>query len=176
MYLIGSISADVLIQFAIKKDCPGLDFIYFGNKDKIGDFMPIPKEVQDLYNDPAAIKVLATRSGEDLHVIPLGSMRVLDANTIICATIHMREAHENLHTAAETGARISTLAVKTGQGGPPQAYQVRCRVKDFVTTGPIFEEMQDALKKRGMEVRGVWILEPLEVLAQIGPNAGKKIA
>ncbi|MGA2573310.1 MAG: hypothetical protein ABSF36_03750 [Candidatus Methanomethylicaceae archaeon] len=138
--------------------------------------MPIPKEVQDVYNDPAAIKVLATRSGDDLHVIPLGSLRVMDANTIVCASIHMREAHENLRVAAETGAKISTLAVKTGPGGPPQAYQVRCRVKAFVTSGPLFEVMNENLKKRGMEMRGVWILEPLEVLDQFGPNAGKKIA
>ena len=138
--------------------------------------MPIPKEVQDVYNDPAAIKVLATRSGEDLHVIPLGSLRVIDANTIVCASIHMREAHENLRIAAETGARISTLAVKAGPGGPPQAYQVRCRVKAFVTYGPLFEGMKEAIKKMGMEMRGVGILEPLEVLAQIGPDAGKKIA
>jgi hypothetical protein len=138
--------------------------------------MPIPKEVQDVYNDPAAIKVLATRSGEDLHVIPLGSLRVLDANTIVCATIHMKEAHENLRVAAETGARVSTLAVKVVPGMPPQAYQVRCRVKTFVTSGPIFEGMKQALKQRGMDASGVWILEPLEVIAQIGPNIGKKIA
>jgi hypothetical protein len=127
----------------------GLDYICYGNKDEIGDFMPIPKEVQDVYNDPAAIKVLATRSGEDLHVIPLGSLRVIDANTIVCASIHMREAHENLRIAAETGARISTLAVKSGPGGPPQAYQVRCRVKTFVTSGPFFEGTKEALKKEG---------------------------
>jgi len=138
--------------------------------------MPIPKEVQDLYNDPAAIKVLATRSGENLHVIPLGSLRVIDANTIVCATIHMREAHENLRIAAETDSKVSTLAVKAGPGGPPQAYQVRCRVKTFMTSGPLFEGMRENIKKMGMEVRGVWILEPLEVLAQVGPNAGKKIA
>ena len=138
--------------------------------------MPIPKEVQDLYNDPAAIKVLATKSGENLHVIPLGSLRVIDANTIVCATIYMREAHENLLAASETGSKVSTLAVKAGPGGPPQAYQVRCRVKAFATSGPLFEGMKETIKKMGMEIRGVWILEPLEVLAQIGPNAGKKIA
>jgi hypothetical protein len=154
----------------------GLNYISYKNQDGSGDFVSIPKEVQDVYNDPAAIKVLATRSGEDLHVIPLGSLRVIDANTIVCATIQMQEAHENLRNAAETGARISTLAVKAGMGGPPQAYQVRCRVKAFVTSGPLFEGMRDALKKRGMDIRGVWIFEPLEVLDQFGPNAGKKIA
>jgi len=70
--------------------------------------MPIPKEVMDVYNDPAAIKVLATRSGEDLHVIPLGSMRVVDSNTIVCATIFMHEAHEN-----------SARQPRTMRGSPP---------------------------------------------------------
>ena len=130
----------------------------------------------DVYNDPAAIKVLATRSGEDLHVIPLGSLRAVDANTIVCATIFMHEAHENLRKAAETGEKISTLAVKMVPGTPPQAYQVRCRVKVSMTSGPLFEGMKESLKKMGMDVRAVWILEPLEVLAQIGPSAGKKIA
>jgi len=139
--------------------------------------MPVPKEVQDVFNDPAAIKVLATRSGENLHVIPLGSLSAPDANTIVCAAIHMREAHENLRTAAETGAKVSTLAVKAGPGGPPQAYQVRCRVKAFMTSGPLFEGMRESLKKRGMDARGVWVLEPVEVLNQSpGPNMGKKIA
>jgi hypothetical protein len=138
--------------------------------------MPIPKEVMDVYNDPAAIKVLATRSGEDLHMIPLGSLRVMDANTIVCASIHMHEAHENLSKAAKTGEKISTLAVKMAPGTPPQAYQVRCRVKTSMTSGPLFEGMKENIKKLGMDVRAVWILEPLEVLVQIGPNAGKKIA
>lgn len=138
--------------------------------------MPIPKEVQDLYNDPAAIKVLATKSGDNIHVIPVGSLRVVDANTLACAVIFMQEAHENLRIAAETGARVSTLAIKVEAGKPPQAYQVRCRVKGFVTSGPIFENMKEAIKKMGMEVRGVWLLEPLEVIVQAGPNAGKKIA
>ncbi|MBM5804941.1 MAG: hypothetical protein FJZ49_02580 [Candidatus Verstraetearchaeota archaeon] len=139
--------------------------------------MPIPKEVQDLYNDPATLKVLATRSGENLHVIPLGSLRAPDANTIVCATIHMREAHENLQTAAETGTIVSTLAVKVVPGAPPQAYQVRCRVRSFVTSGPLFEGMREVIKKMGLDIRGVWVLEPTEVLNQFpGPQAGKKIA
>jgi len=138
--------------------------------------MPIPKEVMDVYNDPAAIKVLATRSGEDLHVIPLGSMRVVDPNTIVCATIFMHEAHENLRKAAENNERVSTLAVKLAPGGQSQAYQVRCRVKASMTSGPLFDSFKENIKQRGMDVRAVWVLEPLEVLVQIGPNAGQKIA
>lgn len=138
--------------------------------------MFMPKEVQEVFNDPATIKVLATRSGDNLNVIPLGSLRIIDANTIVCAAIYMRETHENLRVASETGAKVSTLAVKMVPGTLPQAYQVRCLVKTFMTAGPLFEGMREAIRDMGMETRGVWVFEPLEVLEQMGPNAGKKIA
>jgi len=75
--------------------------------------VPLPKRVQDLFNDPAAIKVLATCSPENgVHVIPVGSMGAPDANTIVFASIFMKEAHENLEKAKETGGTVSVLAAK----------------------------------------------------------------
>ncbi|MEM1546560.1 MAG: hypothetical protein QXY40_07620 [Candidatus Methanomethylicia archaeon] len=74
--------------------------------------MPLPKYVQDLFNDFSAIKVLATKTGDLLHVIPVGSMSAPDSNTIVLAAIFMRESHENLIKARETGEKISTLVVK----------------------------------------------------------------
>ncbi|NIN51664.1 MAG: hypothetical protein GTN80_00630 [Nitrososphaeria archaeon] len=56
-------------------------------------------------------------------------------------------------------------------------YQARCEVKSFETSGPIYENLRDALKKLGLEIRGVWLLEPIEIYNQsIGPEVGKKIA
>ncbi|MCP8304024.1 MAG: hypothetical protein H3Z50_00920 [archaeon] len=141
--------------------------------------MPLPKEVQDLFNDPSAIKVLATKStGEKLHMIPIGSMRAPNPNTIAFAAIFMKEAHENLKKAKETGEKVSTLAVKVAmEKGQFLGYQARCRVKSFETSGPIYENFRDVLKKMGFEIRGVWLLEPVEVYNQSpGPEAGKKTA
>jgi len=45
-----------------------------------------------------------------------------------------------------------------------------------MTSGPLFDSFKENIKQRGMDVRAVWVLEPLEVLVQIGPNAGQKIA
>ncbi|MCP8309968.1 MAG: hypothetical protein L6M37_04380 [Candidatus Methylarchaceae archaeon HK02M1] len=141
--------------------------------------MPLPKEVQDLFNDPLAIKVLATKSiGEILHIIPIGSMRAPNPNTITFAAIFMEEAHENLKRAKETGEKVSTLVVKVVmEKGQLIGYQARCKVKSFETSGSIYENFRDVLKKMGFEIRGVWLLEPVEVHNQSpGPNAGKKIA
>lgn len=141
--------------------------------------MPLPKRVQDLFNDPAAIKVLATCSPKDvLHVIPVGSMRALNANTMVFAAIFMKEAHENLKRAKETGEIVSALAVKAIMEEKTFiGFQVRCKVKDYDTTGPVFTGLKGALKNVGLEIRGAWILEPVEVINQsVGPEVGKKIA
>lgn len=141
--------------------------------------MPLPKYVQDLFNDPSAIKVLATKStGEVLHIIPVGSMGAPDPNTIVFAAIFMKEAHENLNKAKKTGEKVSTLAVKViMEKGQFLAYQARCKVKSFETSGPIYENFKEALKKMGFEIRGVWVLEPVEIYNQsLGPDVGKKIA
>lgn len=141
--------------------------------------MPLPKRVQDLFNDPAAMKVLVTCSPKNvLHVIPVGSMGAPDANTIVFAAIFMKEAHENLNKAKKTGELVSVLAAKSVMEEKKfLGFQARCKVKGYDTTGPVYTSLRDALKKLGLEIRGAWILEPVEVINQsVGPEVGKKIA
>ena len=90
----------------------------------------------------------------------------------------MKEAHENLKKAKETGELVSVLAVKAApKEGIFLGFQARCRVKAFDTTGSIYIVLRDAVKKMGLEIRGAWILEPMEVISQSpGPEVGKKIA
>jgi hypothetical protein len=111
-------------------------------------------------------------------MIPVGSMGAPDVNTIAFAAIFMKEAHENLKKAKETGELVSVLAVKAvPEEGVLLGFQARCRVKAFDTTGPIYTVLRDAVKKMGLEIRGAWILEPTEVISQSpGPEVGKKIA
>lgn len=141
--------------------------------------MSLPKQAQDLFNDPAAVKALATVSPEGvLHLIPVGSMGAPDANTIAFAAVFMKEAHENLKRAKETRELVSVLAVKAvPEEGIFLGFQARCKVKAFDTTGPVYIGLREAIKKRGLEIRGAWILEPVEVINQSpGPEVGKKIA
>lgn len=132
-----------------------------------------------MFNDPAATKTLATMSPEGvLHLIPVGSIIAPNPNTIAFAAIFMKEAHENLKRAMETGKKVSVLAVKAvPEKGIFSGFQARCKVKAFDTTGPIYTGMREAIEKMGLEIRGAWILEPVEVINQsVGPEVGKKIA
>ena len=141
--------------------------------------MPLPQQALDLFNDPAAIKVLATCSPENVvHVIPVGSMGAPDPNTIVFAAIFMKEAHENLKKAKENGALVSVLAAKAVMDEMKLlGFQARCNVNKFDTAGPVYIGLRDALKKLGLEIRGAWILEPVEVINQsVGPDVGKTIA
>lgn len=132
----------------------------------------LPKKVFELLNDPQAIKILASRSGDHkLHTIPLGSLGAVDTKTIILGKILMKETHANLEKAIGSQNLVSVLAVKGGE-----AYQVRCTVKQYVTDGPIFEKLGEALKAKNLPLSGVWLLEPAEIINQSpGPDAGKTL-
>jgi hypothetical protein len=144
----------------------------------LGDYMSLPEQVKNLFNDPTSIKVLATRSPRGvLHVIPVGSMQAPDSNTVAFAAIFMREAHENLEAAMKTGEQVSVLAVKND---PTKniflGFQARCKVKSFDTVGPVYTVFKDRLEKLGFEIHGAWVLEPVKVINQTpGSDAGKKM-
>jgi hypothetical protein len=141
-------------------------------------YLPLPKKVQDLFNDPASVKILATRSSQGvLHVIPIGSMIAPDPKMIAFAAIFVREAHKNLELAMKNGEQVSALAVKVDPARKILlGFQSRCKVSSFDTVGPVYTVLKDRLKKMGFEIRGAWILEPIEVINQSpGPEAGKKI-
>jgi hypothetical protein len=130
----------------------------------------LPKNVQDLFNNDQAVKVLATLSKNGmLHAVPLGSLRAPAADTIVFANILAKETHANLEETLKKDGYVTALAVKGGE-----SYQVRCKAKAYITSGPAYDQMNEALKARGMKAAGVWLLTPAEVLNQSpGQNAGK---
>jgi len=132
----------------------------------------LPKKVQDLFNDDQAVKVLATQSKNGmLHAVPLGSLRAMASNTLVFANILAKETHANMEETLKKGGYVSALAVKGGE-----SYQVRCKAKMYMTSGPAYDRMNEVLKARGMTALGVWLLEPVEVINQSpGPDAGKQM-
>jgi hypothetical protein len=139
--------------------------------------MPLDKEVLELYNDPSAIKILAVASRESgLHLIFVDSMMAPDPETIIFAIVAMTDVNKNLIQAMISGELVSVLAVATAVE-ISTAYQIRCRVKEFQTTGPLYDKFLDQLKARSEDLEGVWILNPVEVTDRTpGLNFGKLIS
>ncbi|MDD1756135.1 MAG: hypothetical protein LUQ39_04800 [Methanomassiliicoccales archaeon] len=124
-------------------------------------------------NDPASVKVLATKTPEGVvNAIPLGSLAALDPNTIICGVVFMKQTHNNLEKMKKNGERPAVLVV-SGRN----AYQIHATIKIFATSGPVLDTMNEKVKARGITVTGVWFMEPESVFDQSpGPNVGKKIA
>jgi len=132
----------------------------------------LPSEVMALLNSPESTKILATRTPDGgVHAVQLGSIMAPDANTIVFGAILMKHSGENLEAMRKDGALASVLVCNK-----LQSYQVRGRIKDFVTSGPLFDKMNKELAKLKMAARGVWVLEPAEVWNQsASPEAGKRL-
>lgn len=133
----------------------------------------LPEEVMKALNDPASVKVLATKDPEGMvHAIPLGSLSAPDPNTIICGVVYMTQTHNNMEMMKKKGERAAVLIVN-GRS----SYLVHAKIKEFKNSGPALDKMNDKVKGRGITITGVWFLEPAIVFDQSpGPNAGKKIA
>jgi len=108
-----------------------------------------------------------------LDLIPVGSMKAPDSDTIVFAAIleNLKETHENLKKAMKTGKFVSVLVGKPTEKGTFSGFQAKCKVTNFDTSilGPFYLGMRTAAKKMGFEtskIQGAWILEPEEVIDQ----------
>jgi hypothetical protein len=132
----------------------------------------LPEEVMKALNDPASVKVLATKNPEGVvHAVPLGSLAAPDPNTIVFGVVFMKQTHINMEKMKKKGESPSVLVINGGN-----AYQVHAMIKDFKTSGPVLDMMNERVKARGITVTGVWFMEPGTVYDQSpGPNVGKKM-
>jgi len=108
-----------------------------------------------------------------LELIPVGSMNAPDSDTIVFAATlkNLKETHENLKKAMETGKLVSVLVTKPKEKEAFSGFQAKCKVINFDTSilGPFYLSMRTAAKKMGFEtseIQGAWILEPEEVIDQ----------
>lgn len=137
------------------------------------ELVALPEEVIKALNDPASVKVLATKSPDGVvHAIPVGSMMASDPNNIVVGVILMKKTHVNLENMKKKGESPVVLVV-TGNN----AYQVHAMVKEYKTSGPVLDAMNEKLKSMNIKAIGVWFMEPGTIYDQTpGPNTGKKMA
>jgi len=133
----------------------------------------IPQDAMNLLNDPKSIRVLGTKTEEgNIHIIQAGSIKAINPQTIIIGAILMKNASKNLETMKKKNELASILVSKE-----TASYEVKVSIKDYQTSGPIFDKLNEEIKKIGLAARGVWILEPKEVWNQSASyEAGKRIA
>jgi hypothetical protein len=119
----------------------------------------LPQNVMALVNDRAAAKILGTKTGKgDVHLINVGGSGAIDPETMFVGEIFMKASGENLKLAKSDGSRVSVLCSKG-----MESYEIRCSVKDHLTSGPVFDKMKEQFKAMKFDLKGVWLLKPEEV-------------
>jgi hypothetical protein len=90
---------------------------------------------------------------------------------IAFGAILMKETGKNLEAAKKDKKKVTVLVTFE-----MKSYQVNAKVKDYVTSGPLFDKMNEVLKGLGLKANGVWTLEPTDVWNQSATyEAGKKM-
>ena len=133
----------------------------------------IPDEVVKAINNEKNPKILATVGADGApHAIQAGSIRAPSNEMVIVGAILMKRTGKNLE-AMKRDNKMASFLVLDGM----KSYEVRCRVGDFVTSGPLFDTMSEKMKQVGMTVQGVWTFSPVEVFNQSASyEAGMKMA
>jgi hypothetical protein len=133
----------------------------------------IPDEVVNAINNEKNPKILATVGADGApHAIQAGSIRAPSNEMMIVGAILMKRTGKNLE-AMKSDNKMASFLVLDGM----KSYEVRCRVGDFVTSGPLFDTMSEKMKQVGLTVQGVWTFSPVEVFNQSASyEAGTKMA
>jgi hypothetical protein len=134
----------------------------------------IPDEVVNAINNEKNPKILATVGADGApHAIQAGSIRAPSNEIMIVGAILMKKTAKNLE-AMKRGVKMASFLVLDGM----KSYEVRCKVGDFITSGPLFDTMSEQIKSRGGHpLQGVWTFEPVEVFNQSASyDAGTKMA
>jgi len=129
-------------------------------------------EILKILNDPKSVKVLATKeTGGAVHAIQVGSMMAPNPGTIAAGAILMQRTSKNLEGMMKKGDLASILVCSRRE-----SCEIRAKVKELQTSGPLLEGMNQVLAKLNLQARGAWIFEPVEVWNQgASPAAGKRI-
>ena len=134
----------------------------------------MPPEVMELFKEPMVAKVVATvaKNGE-LNVSPKGSLIALDDETLAYADLYGAgsRTHQNL---LATG-KVSVMAYRVTAPPPFTAYQVKGRLGQSLTSGPIFETVAGPIMAMGMEVKAVNTIKVEMVYSESPLEPGKKL-
>jgi len=124
------------------------------------------------FNDPKSMKVIATKAANgNVHAIRVGSLMAPAPNMMAVGAILMKETSKNIDEMKKKNELVSLLV-----SVDMKSYQVRAKVMDFQTAGPLFDKMNEELKKIGLAARGVYVFEPVEVYNQSASyEAGKRM-
>lgn len=129
----------------------------------------MPKEVMDMFNDPAASKALGTMDeAGTLNVAPIGTLSAINEETIAFAEVFEGKTKKNVERTRKAAAVAWTSP-------PPTGYQIKGAFVGWQTSGPLFDTLESKMKKMGMSINRVGTIT-VETVYSVGlPEPGKKL-
>ncbi len=130
----------------------------------------IPKEVMDILAAPDSAKMIATVNTEGLpNVVPVWSITAVDAETIAFAELFIKHTKENL----KNNRKIAISVFK----GPMIGYQLKGTFAGFQTSGTLFENFSENVKKAmNMQIKSVGLIKVDAVYSASPGQDSKKLA
>ncbi len=132
------------------------------------------KEVMDMFNNPKASKVMATRDAQGkIHAVPHGSIMAIVPDRIAFAKLVKGKTWENLQATKVASITAFMLGEKPQES---VGYQVKGVCEGIETSGELMEKYQSQMPP-GMKLAGVGVVKVEEVYEVTpGPNCGRRIA
>ena len=129
------------------------------------------KEVMDAFNNPRAVKCLATISEDGkLNNVPVFSLAAGDEETLLFGDMFLDKTRKNLLKTKKVCA--VAFVIRPEPGAPSIGFQVKGTFVEFVKSGPLYEMVSEITRKtmfRG--VRGVGIIK-VEEGYSVAPEKG----
>lgn len=117
-----------------------------------------------LLRDRNAIKTLATIAHNGTASLTnIKAIKAPEPNVIVFALTNARQVDTELTRHMDAGVLISILC-SLAKGDREVAFQIVCGVREFQTAGPLYDKFVDELRARSVDLEGVWVLEPVDVI------------
>lgn len=126
--------------------------------------MDLPNIVMGLLNDSETKKTLVTVAADGkTNLTNVKAIKLLKPSVIVLAQAAAKQLNKELLAHMDNGRLVSILcvAIKEEQR---TAFQIVCSVREFQTSGPLYEKFLDELRARYLDLDGVWVLEPVDIV------------
>jgi hypothetical protein len=126
--------------------------------------MDLPDIVIGLLNDSDTEKTLVTVAADGkTSLTNVKAIKVPKSSIIVLAQVEAKQLNKELLGHMDEGSLVSILCVSVKEE-QRTAYQIVCSVREFQTSGPLYEKFLDELRARYVDLDGVWVLEPVDIV------------
>jgi hypothetical protein len=126
--------------------------------------MDLPNIVMGLLNDSETKKTLVTVAADGkTNLTNVKAIKLLKPSVIVLAQAAAKQLNKELLAHMDNGRLVSILCVSIKEE-QRTAFQIVCSVREFQTAGPLYEKFLDELRARYLDLDGVWVLEPVDIV------------